>query len=59
MICPLDVDPFNPTALRTAKTLWSFDSSECSRVKRNLTAISEDPNQTAYKVALIRVCSVW
>ena len=24
---------FNPTALRTAKTLWSFGSSECNRVK--------------------------
>ena len=23
----------NPIALRTAKTLWSFDSSECNRVK--------------------------
>ena len=25
---------FNPTALRTAKTLWSFGSSECNRVKQ-------------------------
>ena len=24
---------FNPIALRTAKTLWSFDRSECNRVK--------------------------
>ena len=24
---------FNPTALRTAKTLWSFGHSECNRVK--------------------------
>ena len=24
---------FNPIALRTAKTLWSFDCSECNRVK--------------------------
>ena len=24
---------FNPFALRTAKTLWSFDHSECNRVK--------------------------
>ena len=24
---------FNPTALRTAKTLWSFGCSECNRVK--------------------------
>ena len=23
----------NPTALRTAKTLWSFGHSECNRVK--------------------------
>ena len=26
----------NPVALRTAKTLWSFDRSECSRVKYTL-----------------------
>ena len=25
---------FNPIALRTAKTLWSFGHSECNRVKR-------------------------
>ena len=25
---------FNPVALRTAKTLWSFGHSECSRVKK-------------------------
>ena len=24
---------FNPTALRAAKTLWSFDRSECNRIK--------------------------
>ena len=24
---------FNPVALRTAKTLWSFGHSECNRVK--------------------------
>ena len=24
---------FNPIALRTAKTLWSFDLSECNRAK--------------------------
>ena len=24
---------FNPTALRMTKTLWSFDHSECKRVK--------------------------
>ena len=24
---------FNPIALKTAKTLWSFDHSECNRVK--------------------------
>ena len=24
---------FNPVALRMAKTLWSFDHSECKRVK--------------------------
>ena len=27
---------FNPTALRTAKTLWSFGRSECNRVKHTL-----------------------
>ena len=25
--------PFDPTALRMAKTLWSFGHSECNRVK--------------------------
>ena len=25
---------FNPCALRTDKTLWSFGSSECKRVKK-------------------------
>ena len=30
---------FNPTALRRAKTLWSFDPSECNRVKRGKTLI--------------------
>ena len=24
---------FNPIALRTAKTLWSFGHSECNRIK--------------------------
>ena len=27
---PIDL---NPIALRTAKSLWGFDSSECNRVK--------------------------
>ena len=27
---------FNPAALRTAKTLWSFGCSECNRVKNPL-----------------------
>ena len=27
---------FNPIALRTAKTLWSFGHSECNRVKIQL-----------------------
>ena len=26
---------FNPIALRTAKTLWSFDCSDCNRVKHD------------------------
>ena len=26
----------NPTALRTAKTLWSFGCSECNRVKERI-----------------------
>ena len=28
-----------PIALRTAKTLWSFGRSECSRVKRSMVTI--------------------
>ena len=32
------VQPFNPIAFRTAKTLWSFGCSECNRVKDNLQA---------------------
>ena len=32
---------FNPIAIRTAKTLWSFDHSECNRVKRQNTKISK------------------
>ena len=28
------VDCINPTALRTAKTIWSFGRSECIRVKQ-------------------------
>ena len=31
---PLRVDPINPIALRTAKTLRSFDRSMCNRVKK-------------------------
>ena len=27
---------FNPFALRTAKTLWSFGRSQCKRVKKSL-----------------------
>ena len=27
---------FNPTALRMAKTLWSFGRSKCNRVKRSM-----------------------
>ena len=27
------INPVNPIALRTAKTLWSFGCSECSRGK--------------------------
>ena len=30
---------FNPIALRTAKTLWSFGCSECSRVKVRLAQV--------------------
>ena len=30
---------FNPIALRTAKTLWSFGFSECNRVNRLLVFI--------------------
>ena len=29
----LGVPILNPVALRMAKTLWSFDHSECNRVK--------------------------
>ena len=29
-------DKLNSIPLRTAKTLWSFDCSECNRVKRNI-----------------------
>ena len=29
----VDCGTINPIALRTAKTLWSFDHSECNRVK--------------------------
>ena len=29
----LGVKMFNPIAFRMAKTLWSFDCSECKRVK--------------------------
>ena len=29
----LQIQTFNPIALRTAKTLWSFGRSECNRVK--------------------------
>ena len=28
---------FNPIALRTAKTLWSFGRSECNRIEETLT----------------------
>ena len=28
---------FNPTALRKAKTLWSFGLSKCNRVKPDIT----------------------
>ena len=30
---------FNPTALRTAKTSWSFGCSECNRVKTIMAII--------------------
>ena len=37
----LDFLNINPTALTTAKTLWSFGRSECNRVKQN-DLIKED-----------------
>ena len=47
----------NPTALRMAKTLWSFGHSECSRVKVpkkkiDEFAISVDPAKAAYNEQL-------
>ena len=30
----LRIDPYNPIALRMAKTLWSFGCSECNRIKK-------------------------
>ena len=38
-------DSINPTAFRTAKTLWSFDRSECNRVKAKL---SMQPHKDPY-----------
>ena len=33
---------FNPIALRTAKTLWSFGRSECNRVKHKYLCMHFD-----------------
>ena len=42
---PQDLTTVNPTALRTAKTLWSFGHSECNRVNFN----SENFEQTVHR----------
>ena len=36
---------FNPIALRTAKTLWSFGLSECSRVNR-INTVNKRPEKS-------------
>ena len=33
---------FNPIALRTAKTLWSFGRSECNRVKLSFDKMTKE-----------------
>ena len=38
---------FNPVALRTAKIVWSFDRSECNRVK----VLNETKSEMAYSKA--------
>ena len=41
--------PFNPTALRTAKTLWSFGCSECRRVKHSVFQSYQDDKRVIMK----------
>ena len=46
---------FNLIALKTAKTLWSFDHSECNRAKHSDKKVGENFFQ---RISLITVCTL-
>ena len=45
----------NPTALRTAKTLWNFGPSECNRVKRYVSALFDQTYLPLYIEVLLHL----